>query len=165
MPILVHLTLEKNVKHILRTGIRKGKYGVYCLPVLPNYYASHQWLRELRRFKQGRFVAIHFRVPDDEMVWFGHYNRQHKYISANEAVSLLTQKIDPQGFELVILRAISAKEIHKVHVVPQVIGWRYSPGMRERGWCTCPVCVSRGEFRSQKKRLQPVRRIMSEEVK
>ncbi len=46
MAILVHLAPEKLGARFLKSGIRKG---VYCMPLLPNYYASHQWLRELKR--------------------------------------------------------------------------------------------------------------------
>ncbi|HZO73118.1 MAG TPA: hypothetical protein VFB60_13025 [Ktedonobacteraceae bacterium] len=41
MPVLVHLTPEKNVKRILHAGIHKGR-GVYCLPVLQSYYVVSQ---------------------------------------------------------------------------------------------------------------------------
>jgi hypothetical protein len=37
MPMMVHLTPAKNVKQIVRTGIRKGERGVYCMPVLQDY--------------------------------------------------------------------------------------------------------------------------------
>lgn len=160
MPILVHLTPEKNVKRILHSGIRKSKWsGVYCLPVLQNYYASHQWLRELRRSGQRNLVGVYFRVPDDEMVWFGHYSRPHRYLPVNEAIRLLMSVTDPQGYEMIIARAISPKEIHKIQAVPQVVGWRYAPGVRSRSWCICPMCVSPGEFKSSKKKLQHIIRL------
>jgi hypothetical protein len=56
MPLLVHLTPEKYVARIVRNGIRTGR-GVYCLPVLPSYYVSHQWLRELKRRGQRTILA------------------------------------------------------------------------------------------------------------
>src|SRR4051794_33261043 len=45
-----HLAREKDSTRILRSGIRAGKlgddaFGVYAMPVLPNFFASHQWLR------------------------------------------------------------------------------------------------------------------------
>ncbi|SMD06065.1 hypothetical protein [Kibdelosporangium aridum] len=49
MALFVHLTPEKNVRGIVRSGIKKGANGVFCLPILPSYVISHQWLRELRR--------------------------------------------------------------------------------------------------------------------
>ncbi len=80
MTLLVHLTAAKNIRAVRRTGIRAaghgqgGGAGVYCLPVLPSYQITYQWVRELRRGGQGTLVAVHFRVPDDEPVWVGHYN-------------------------------------------------------------------------------------------
>jgi hypothetical protein len=156
MPILVHLTPAKDVKRIRKAGIRKGR-GVYCMPVMQNYYVSHQWLRELKRRGQRTFMGIYFHVPDEEMVWFGRYARPHEHLPVTEAISELMQQDDPQGFELIIPRSISAKDIRKVQSISRVVGWRYMPGVRERAWCTCPVCVSRGEFNSQKKRLQHTR--------
>jgi len=41
MPMLVHLTPEKHLSRIVRNGIRSDR-GVYCMPVLPDYYVSHQ---------------------------------------------------------------------------------------------------------------------------
>lgn len=159
MPILVHLTPEKNVKRILHAGIHKGR-GVYCLPVLQSYYVSHQWLRELKRRGVRTFVGIYFRVPDEEMVWFGHYGQPHQYIPVTEAIHLLMQQPDQQGYEMIIPRSIHPKEIHKVQAVSQVVGWRYLPGVRQRAWCTCPVCVSPGEINSRKKRAQHMLRMM-----
>jgi hypothetical protein len=152
MSILVHLTAEKNVKRILQSGIHKGKYGVYCLPVLPNYFISHQWLRELKRGGQRTFVGIYFHVPDDEMVLFGHYNKPHTNITVAEATRILYQQSDTQGYEMILMRTIEPNELHKIQAVPQVMGWRYSPDAHQRQWCNCPVCVSRGEFNSRKKR-------------
>lgn len=70
MPILVHLTSHKNIQKILRSGIvgtsttvycdeqqyKKISKAVYCMPVLQNYYISHQWLRELKRGGQKKIV-------------------------------------------------------------------------------------------------------------
>ncbi|MBV9709502.1 MAG: hypothetical protein JO011_01160 [Ktedonobacteraceae bacterium] len=154
MPVLVHLTPAKNVKRIRRSGIHKGEIGVYCLPVVQNYYVSHQWLRELKRWGQRTFIGIYFRVPDEEMVWFGHYGQPHQHLPVTEAIRLLMQAQDPQGYELILPRSISAKEIYKVQFIPHVVGWRYMPGAHERVWCGCPVCVSRGEIKSRKKRLR-----------
>ena len=159
MPVLVHLTPAKNVKCILRSGIHQGWQGVYCLPVLQSYYASHQWLRELKRSGQRTFVGIYFHVPDEEMVWFGHYSRPHQHVTVTEAIAMLMQEPDPQGYEMIIPRSIGVKELHKVRAISRVVGWRYQPGVRQRAWCACPVCVSRGEIKSRKKHLQYLRAI------
>lgn len=71
---------------------------------------------------------------------------------------MLMQQSDPQGYEMILSRSITTKEIHKVKAVSQVVGWRYMPGVRKRVWCVCPVCVSRGEIKARKKRLQHISR-------
>jgi hypothetical protein len=50
MALFVHLAPLEAVKRIRRSGIKAAKWrtGVYAMPVLPDFYASHQWLRELR---------------------------------------------------------------------------------------------------------------------
>ncbi|MFD1044409.1 hypothetical protein ACFQ1S_01775, partial [Kibdelosporangium lantanae] len=68
MALFVHLTPEKNAKGIARSGIKLGPRGVFCVPMVPSYVISHQWLRELRRGGQRTFVAVDFRIPDDEPV-------------------------------------------------------------------------------------------------
>jgi hypothetical protein len=153
MPMMVHLTSAKNVRQIMRTGIHKDGRGVYCMPVLPDYYTSHQWLRELRRWKTGPLVAIYFRLDDDEIVECGPYWQAHRSLSVVEAVRLFRQQLEEtQGWEIIVSRSITSGEIHKVRALSQTLGWRYSPGVRSRPWCNFPVCVSRGEFNSSKKR-------------
>src|SRR5215207_7137247 len=64
-----HITREKDEKAICRNGIKPTRVGadvagVYAMPVLPNFFASHPWLRELRRLGSTPLVAIDFVVPD-----------------------------------------------------------------------------------------------------
>ncbi|WP_280403709.1 hypothetical protein [Nocardia brasiliensis] len=60
MAMFVHLTPEKNVRRIRRAGIKVQGAGVFCVPVLPSYVLSHQWLRELRRHGQrgDRYLRV-----------------------------------------------------------------------------------------------------------
>lgn len=64
MALFVHLTPEKNIKSIKRNGIKLsgnknfGQRGVYAMPVIQNFYISHQWLRELKRWKDHLLVFI-----------------------------------------------------------------------------------------------------------
>jgi hypothetical protein len=154
MPMMVHLTSAKNVKQIARTGIRKGERGVYCMPVLPDYYTSHQWLRELKRWGPGPFVAIYFRLHDDELVGCGPFWEAHRCVPVAEAVRLFRQQSETQGWEILVPRSIASRELHKVQALSQVLGWRYHPNAHARPWCNCPACVSRGEFNASKKREQ-----------
>jgi len=156
MPMMVHLTSAKNVRQILRTGIHKNKRGVYCMPVLQDYYVSHQWLRELRRWGPGPFIAIYFRLDDKEIVKCGPYWGPHRFYPVAVAVWLFRQPLDMQGWEIIVPRSIASSELHKVRALPQILGWRYSPRSHNLPWCNCPTCVSRGEFNSRKKRKQPI---------
>ncbi len=151
MPLLVHLAPEARAAAIGRSGIRLGSRngynlrGVYCTQ-LPNFFVSHQWLRELRRRGQRTFVAVDFRVPDDEPVLLGHYAKPHVEMSAVEAVRTIVRESDQLGYEMVLRRAVSAREIHRIRHVPHVVGWRYYPGSHGHPPCTCPVCLQPGEY-------------------
>ncbi|MEV6558093.1 HEAT repeat domain-containing protein [Nocardia sp. NPDC051756] len=148
--MLVHLTPEKNARRIRRAGIAASGYGrgVFCMPVLPSYVLSHQWLRELRRGGQRLIVAVHFRVPDDELVRVGHYSNAGAELTAAEAVSMILHAEDPRGYQIVVPRSIAPAELHQVRHVRQVTGWRYQPNAHGRRPCACPACLGRGEFKA-----------------
>lgn len=150
--MLVHITNEDETGSIRRSGIRIGKFsdGVYAMPVLENFVVSNQWLRELKRASGSRTLsAIHFRVPDAEIVLMGHYSQEHVEVTAAEAAGAIMHAEDPLGMEIIIPRAIAAKEIHKIRSVPQVVGWRYFPGANGRKVCGCPVCLAPGTYKSR----------------
>ncbi len=175
MPVFVHLTSHRNVAAIRRGGIRLVKRrvrpsGVYAMPVTRSFNISHQWVRELRRSGGGTIVAVYFRVPDDEPVEIGHYGSLHLPLPAAEAAALMlaaeendpataraTDKASkavargralpssPEGFEVVIPRAIAPSEILRIARVPQVTGWRYRPGANGTPPCAC-ICCERGGY-------------------
>ncbi len=155
--MFVHLAPEKLKKSILRNGInrlrkhRAGFRGIFAMPVMRNFYVSHQWLRELKRRGYGPIVGIYFRVPDDETVWLGHYNQAHRQMTAAEAATAIHAATPAEGFEVVITRRIEAKEIHRTRELPQVTGWRYYPGSHGRRPCGCPFC-QRGEYGARRLR-------------
>jgi hypothetical protein len=134
MAMFVHLTTESRIPRIRRTGIARlrkpvgtSPAGVYAVPVTRNFYASHQWLRELKRRNQGAIAGIYFRVPDEQLVWVGHYGKAHRFVTSAQAIAEFTKADDPLGWEVVVPRRIEANEIHKTRRLPQVIGWRFSP--------------------------------------
>jgi hypothetical protein len=147
MALFVHLTPEKNARTIMRSGIKRGR-GVFCLPVLPSYVISHQWLRELRRGGQRTIVAVDFRIPDGEPVLVGHYGQAGHEVTAAQAVAVIREMEDPRGYEIVVPRAIGRSELHRVRHVNQVTGWRYVPGSHGRPPCPCPACMPVGAFKS-----------------
>ncbi|MGJ6964335.1 hypothetical protein ACSDR0_20720 [Streptosporangium sp. G11] len=150
MTLFVHLTAEKNIRSVRRAGIRArsrdrdGLPGLFCLPVLPSYQLTHQWVRELKRGGRRTVTAVDFRVPDDEPVFVGHYGREHGRLPSAEAAALIAGCDDARGYEVFIPRAIGAKEIHRVRAVNQVTGWRYMPNAH--GVPPCPDCLAPGEY-------------------
>ena len=158
MAVFVHLTSEARVLRITRNGIARLRKsngelprGIYATPVTRNFYFSHQWVRELRRNKPGPLAGVYFRVPDEQMVWLGHYGHAHRELTAVQAIAEFSKAKDPMGWEVLIPRRIEAKEIVKTRRLPQVIGWRYYPGAKGRVPCTCDFCI-RGEYGAAKLR-------------
>ena len=175
MPVFVHLTSHRNIPAIRRGGIvpnreRFRERSVFALPVTPNFQISHQWLRELRRHGGGTIVGVYFRLPDDEPVEVGHYGGLRRPMTAAEAAALMlaaeardpaVARADdkaskavsrgrvlpssPEGYEVVIPRAIRVREIIRIKALPQVVGWRYRPGANGAPPCAC-VCCERGGF-------------------
>lgn len=159
MATFVHLTPEKNLKSILRNGItrltKRGNrsVGVYASPVTKNYFASHQWLRELKRRNAGPMVAIYFRIPDETVVFIGRYNQEHQQMTAAQAIATMMQCEYQAGYEVIIPRKIAKGEIQRYRTVSQVIGWRYYPEAHGKKPCGCPYC-QRGEYGARKLREQ-----------
>jgi hypothetical protein len=159
MAMFVHLAPESSVARIRRNGVtrlRKGlspfPRGVFAVPVTRNFYASHQWLREMKRRNEGPIVGVYFRIPDDQSVWVGHYGQVHRWMKAAEAVAEFAAADDPLGWEVVIPRRVEAKEIHNTRRLRQVIGWRFYPKAKGKPpFCTCKFCT-RGEYGSAKLR-------------
>lgn len=159
MAMFVHLAPESRVALIRRNGLCRlrrpgGSFpgGVFAVPVTRNFYLSHQWLRELKRCNQGAIAGIYFRVADKEQVWVGPYDQGHQWMSAAEAVAVFMAASDSQGWEVVIPRRIEAAEVHRIRRLPQVVGWRYSPGAKGKPpFCPCKFCT-RGEYGAQRLR-------------
>lgn len=160
MPVLVHLADERDAARIQRGGIKIGKYrqGVFCMPVLPNFYVSHQWLRELKRGGARTFVGVYFRLASKTLVYAGKYNREHRHVPLGEAIREIMSLDDPLGYELIIDRKIEPREIEKIRNLPQTLGWRYIPSShQEKPSCVCRVCIPPGSIKSRRLRekLQP----------
>jgi hypothetical protein len=159
MAMFVHLTIESRIPRILRNGISRlrkavgtAPMGVYAVPVTRNFYASHQWLRELKRGMQGPIAGVYFRIPDEQQVWIGHYGKPHRLVTAADAIAEFTNADDQMGWEVIVPRRIEANEIHKTRALPQVIGWRFFPTAKGKPpFCTCKFCT-RGEYGSAKMR-------------
>jgi hypothetical protein len=159
MPTFVHIADERYAAAIRRNGLKVPRMrlqssqpdhpvGVFALPVVPNFLLSHQWVRELKRRGHRSAVGVYFRVSAPEAVWAGLYNQPKQNMTAGEAASVLLG-MDDFGFEVIIPRSISARDITSVRALPQKLGWRYFPDAHRRGiFCGCEYCM-RGEIRSR----------------
>jgi hypothetical protein len=169
MTMLVHLIDERNVRRAERSGLLGQPRrlsspdgvvtldeAVHAMPVLPNYLASHQWLRELKQAGMRTIAAVHFRMRSDARVWVGEYNGEHRLVPLGHAAGLVMHEPDPRGWEIVIPASVPARSIHAIRAVPQVIGWRYFPGSHEQGpWkCLCDFCLQgqKGQIKSRRLR-------------
>jgi hypothetical protein len=154
MPILTHLTSEKDAKAIDRSGIKAASpghgtpKGVFCMAIMLDYFTTHQWLRELKRRGQRTLVAVDFRLRSDERAWFGHYGRPHAETTVGRAIGMLMETEDSRGFEIIIPRPIRSDEILRIRMIRQVIGWRYKPDAHGIKPCPCRACMPRGTIKS-----------------
>ncbi len=150
MAMLVHIADARHAERIRRAGIVPSRWrvperrGVYASPVLPNYFLSHQWARELKRRGMRTLVGIHFRVSDRELVLVGHYGNPPASMTASRAVRLIMDAADARGYEIVVPRKIEAKEIHAIRGISRVVGWRYYPAAHGKYVCGCPACAKGG---------------------
>lgn len=173
MAVFVHLTSDRHVAAIRRGGIRLVKAGghrpggVYAMPVTRNFSIAHQWLRELKRLGGGTIMGVYFRIPDDEPVEISHFNGAGVAMTAAEAAGLIfaiegndpvqaraadearrrrpALPSSPEGYQVVIPRAIAPGEILRFKPLPQVVGWRYRPGANGTAPCAC-ICCERGSY-------------------
>jgi hypothetical protein len=163
MATFVHLTSARLLRRIQRTGINPKAasfrvVGVFALPVTPNFMVTHQWTRELRTWGHGRIGAVYFRLPDDEPVKVGRYNRPHEDMTATQAVATIMRLgVDALGYEVIIPRSIPRGAIVRTRLISSRVGWRHFPGAHDRRPCGCPACLARGEYNSRRlrERLEP----------
>jgi hypothetical protein len=160
MAMFVHLATESDCSRIRRNGIGQlrrawGSFpgGIFAVPVSPNFYISHQWLRELKRRNAGPIAGVYFRISDEEKLWVGHYGQRHRWMSAAEAVSAFMADKDVRGWEVIIPHRIETSQIHRIRRLPQVLGWRYVPESHGRKPCGCDYC-QRGQYGARRLREQ-----------
>lgn len=144
MVMLVHVTAAKLEPKIKRSGLR-AEFGVYAFPVLPSHTLTHQWTREIMKWKRQPMIGVYFRIPDDEVVHFGRYGHVMRRLPAARAVGEIRAQADPRGFQVIIDRKIRPAEIVRIAALSGVLGWRHKPDAHGRKPCGCPGCVARGE--------------------
>ena len=152
MPLFVYLAPANAVPRIHRAGVKRGRWGVFCMPMLADYYSTHQWARELKRRGHRRMLAISFWLDDTEPVEVGRYSTPHQMMSASEAVKTLMELEDRLGYEVIVPHAISPRDIRAIRPVPHVVGWRYYPAAHGKPtFCLCNWCT-RGQIKRQRNR-------------
>lgn len=159
MPQFIHLADARKISLILKSGIKAHKIrgriekGVFATPVLPNYYLSHQWLRELKRCGIRTISAVQFRVDDDAPVLVGRYNEAHIDATAAEAVRIFMEHTTGLGLEIILPNSISSKAVTRTYTPEQISGWRYYPESHSDGRkpCGCPYCQL-GQIKNRKLR-------------
>jgi hypothetical protein len=158
MALYLHLAPARERRHIEQAGIRAhpalpNMRGVFAMPVVPNYFHTHQWMRELRKWRALPMIGIYVRIPDDEIVWAGRYNSTHQAMTAAEAASHMMRGDDEAlGFEVVVPRHIPPAAIQRIRHMPRVVGWRHYPGAQGKRPCGCPACAVRGEIKTRRLR-------------
>jgi hypothetical protein len=140
MATFMHVTDARIAASVQRNGLKpfltkimmeNGNVGmhraVYCVPVVANFQATFQWLRELKWRGRRTAVGVQFRIPDRQEVFFGKFNKPHLRLSAAEAIGLYMKSPDQRGLEVLVPRRVTAREILRVRNIPQLMGWRFFP--------------------------------------
>lgn len=159
MSQFIHLADDRVISLIRKNGIKAHEIrgltekGVFATPVLPNYYLSHQWLRELKRSGIRTISAVQFRVDDDVPVLVGRYNETHISATAAEAVRIFMEHTTGLGLEIILPNSIPSKAITRTYTPDQISGWRYYPEAHSDGRkpCGCSYCQL-GQIKSRKLR-------------
>lgn len=160
--MFVHIAPAKLEAKIRRSGIKPGAglFGgyqsdlIYAFPVLASHTLTHQWTREILKWRRQPLVGVYFRVPDDEIIEFAHYQSALVQLPAAAAVGEVRILRDPRGFEFVLRRPVARKDITRIAPLRGVIGWRHMPDAHLRRPCGCPACVGRGEPGGRKLRAR-----------
>jgi hypothetical protein len=156
MALFVHMTDADNKSTIIKNGVKATRIhyedvdrGVFCMPVISDFYATHQWLREIKRFNSGHaIIAVYFKIPDDELVFCGKYVAAREKVRARKSHEIFMALEDKMGFQVIVERKIQKSELHKIKALPQIIGWRYFPQSHERKRCLCPACLRAGTYQA-----------------
>ena len=128
------------------------------MPVLPDFYISHQWLRELKRKGARTFIGVYFKLDSKTKVYAGKYNERHRQMELGAAIKEIMALPDPLGFELIVTEKVEPDEIRKIRVLPQKVGWRYFPSSHlKKPSCACPICIPPGSIKGRRLRekLEP----------
>lgn len=147
--MFVHITATSNDKKIPHAGIRGP---VICLPVIPNFMVTNQWVRELWRCGEMhlRTIGVCFRIPSGEPVLCGHSIGCAEAMSAGRAADTVMRGVIPLGFQVILDRSVAAADIPAVWTLPAV-GCRYHPGADCRPvTCVCRYRLPKGGAKTRR---------------
>ena len=159
MATFVHIADDRMRSRIHRGGIRvtellarsedlaAPRRGVFCVPVVPNFQMTFQWLRELKRRGHRLACGVHLRIDDTQAVFVGHYNQVPQRMTA-ESIAFFLRAGDARGLQVAVPRAIAAREITGIRSIPQLTGWRFYPAAKAR----LPLWPAAGETKASKLR-------------
>jgi HEAT repeat protein len=155
MPRLVHVAPVSAMRSIERAGIRGTRWelasgrcpvvlprAVFAMPVVPDFAATYQWVRELRRWQGERMVAVHLSLSRDEPVYVGRYGKPHELRTLGDAIGWV--RLNQAGAQIVIPRSVSVREVCGVREVSQLVGWVETPESRSHYDCVCLGCLPPG---------------------
>jgi hypothetical protein len=151
MATFVHITLQSNEQAIRRGGLHLNRQGyMWCVPVMPNFFETHQWGREIAKWKPGRMIAVTFRVPDDTPALAGHFSeRVWDHVETTAAGAHAIAREAALGVEVVFQQPLPRKCILRIKALASYVGWRHSPDAKDKRPCFCSICV-RGVPNSQR---------------
>lgn len=171
MPVVPHFAYThqwlREIRHDKSLLTKRGKnvYAVYFrIPDHEQVQAGHFY----RRGQPNTYMEL--TASESAGLFLGliarHEHQQDSFPAAAHTLSetqhaLLSQGIwqdpalaTPDGFEVIIPRSISRREIVRVKLLPQIIGWRYAPHQNGKPFCACPACLTPGSYRSRQKALR-----------
>ncbi len=128
--------------------VSETEKAVFCVPVLPNFQITFQWLRELKRGGYRTACAAQFKILDSERVIVGRFAKPQREMTAARAVAFFRDAENALGFEVLVMRKIEAKEITRIRAIPQIAGWRFYPEAKGRE----PQWPAKGEINASRLR-------------
>jgi len=151
----LHLAPASRERAIKRAGLSGSKVtlttthgttslsrAIFAMPIIADFWTTHQWLRELRRGHDERLIAVCFRVDDDETVHVGRYNEPHQPMRARASARWIAQH--PAGAEVVVAHRIESRDILRIRQITQLVGWTSVPEGEKKWNCVCHACLPRG---------------------
>jgi hypothetical protein len=96
---------------------------------------------------------VQFYLPAKTEVYLGRYGQEHMQVAASQALRIFEVHEDAFGLEVIVPRALDAKEIRRIYEPNPVSGWRYYPEAKGRRPCSCEYC-NKGEIRARRRILE-----------